>query len=63
MQFLKSNPRYGEALKQTADPEAYVKGLQQAGYATDPKYADKIMHIYNGKALTQYQPAQIVASN
>ena len=63
VQFLKSNPRYGEALKQTADPEAYVKGLQQAGYATDPKYADKIMHIYNGKALTQNQPAQIVASN
>jgi flagellar protein FlgJ len=63
VQFLKRNPRYGEALKQTADPEAYVKGLQQAGYGTDPKYADKIMHIYNGKALTQYQPTQIVASN
>lgn len=63
VQFLKSNPRYGEALKQTADPEAYVKGLQQAGYATDPKYAEKIMHIYNGKVLAQYQPAQIMASN
>jgi flagellar protein FlgJ len=63
VQFLKSNPRYGEALKQTADPEAYVKGLQQAGYATDPKYAEKIMHIFNGEALGQYKPEQILVRN
>ncbi len=63
VQFLKSNPRYGEALKQTANPEAYVKGLQQAGYATDPKYAEKIMHIFNGEALAHYKPGQILASN
>jgi len=50
-------------LKQTANPEAYIQGLQKAGYATDPKYAEKIMHIYNGKSLAQHQPAQIVASN
>jgi len=28
-----------------------VKLLQQAGYATDPKYADKISSIYNSSIL------------
>lgn len=46
LQFLRSNPRYGEALQQTHDPAAYAQSLQAAGYATDPRYADKIMTIY-----------------
>ncbi|MBY4675926.1 flagellar assembly peptidoglycan hydrolase FlgJ [Marinobacterium arenosum] len=43
--FLKENPRYQQALHQAADPEAYLQELQQAGYATDPAYADKIIEI------------------
>lgn len=43
--FLSSNPRYRQALAQGADPQAYVKALQDAGYATDPAYADKILSI------------------
>ncbi|GGX50573.1 flagellar assembly peptidoglycan hydrolase FlgJ [Saccharospirillum salsuginis] len=43
--FLKENPRYRDALDQAADPAAYTQGLQQAGYATDPNYADKILRI------------------
>jgi flagellar protein FlgJ len=46
LHFLRSNPRYGEALQNTHDPVAYAQSLQAAGYATDPRYADKIMTIY-----------------
>ena len=44
--FIKSNPRYQEALQKAHNPEEYVKALQDAGYATDPKYAEKILSIY-----------------
>ena len=49
--FLRENPRYGEVLDRTGDPQGFVEGLQQAGYATDPKYAEKILSILGGKAL------------
>ena len=43
--FIKSNPRYGEALASASSDEGYVTGLARAGYATDPRYADKILSI------------------
>jgi len=49
--FLHENPRYGDALKQTDDPAAFARALQTAGYATDPKYADKILSIYRKDEL------------
>lgn len=51
--FIKSNPRYSEALKKAANPVYYIQELQQAGYATDPKYAEKILNIYNGQISGQ----------
>lgn len=43
--FLKSSDRYSKALRQAADPEKFIHGLQRAGYATDPAYADKVLNI------------------
>lgn len=43
--FLKTSQRYEHALTQTKDPEKYINALQQAGYATDPEYAQKISMI------------------
>ncbi len=43
--FLQNNPRYQTALKHAADPERFLHELQQAGYATDPRYAKKIKGI------------------
>ncbi len=43
--FLQQNPRYEHALKTTSDPERFMRQLQKAGYATDPKYADKVMSV------------------
>lgn len=45
VEFLRSNPRYQKALEQAADPDTYLKGLKEAGYATDPAYVDKIKAI------------------
>ena len=44
-QFLKSSPRYDEAIEQGQDSSGFVDKLQQAGYATDPNYAEKIKNI------------------
>ena len=40
--FLKSNPRYQQALSVAHDPSAFIEGIHDAGYATDPNYATKV---------------------
>jgi flagellar protein FlgJ len=45
VRFLKENPRYAQALANADDSAAYVRELQKAGYATDPRYANKILAI------------------
>ncbi len=52
--FLQTQPRYQEALKQTDNPEAFIDGLHKAGYATDPAYADKIKQIMNSATVAQF---------
>jgi flagellar protein FlgJ len=42
--FLSSNPRYAAVIGQR-DARAFAQGLQQAGYATDPNYADKLAGV------------------
>jgi len=49
--FLKDSPRYQIALQSAGDPYAYLNQLQQAGYATDPQYAQKISSILDGEFL------------
>ena len=51
--FLQSNPRYRGALARAGDAEGYLRGLQSAGYATDPAYADKILDILGRGTLPQ----------
>ncbi len=41
--FLSSSDRYKAALDKAENVEHFLQGLQSAGYATDPQYADKIM--------------------
>ena len=52
--FIKSHSRYDNALEQAPSRKAYIHALQDAGYATDPNYANKIMNILERKSL---QPA------
>ena len=49
--FVQRNPRYQQALAQTNDPKAYFSALQEAGYATDPAYAQKIQRILDSESM------------
>ncbi|BBA32597.1 muramidase [Methylocaldum marinum] len=44
--FLKTNPRYAAALEHADNPRQFLASLQKAGYATDPRYARKVLAIY-----------------
>lgn len=43
--FIQTNSRYRHALQHEGSDQHYIRGLQKAGYATDPHYADKILSI------------------
>ena len=49
--MIKESPRYAgvfaQATSATASPQAFALGLQRAGYATDPAYADKLTRVIN----------------
>ncbi|MCB1752198.1 MAG: flagellar assembly peptidoglycan hydrolase FlgJ [Gammaproteobacteria bacterium] len=51
--FLNANPRYDQALAVTSDSRAYFVALQDAGYATDPRYAQKIDAVLRGREMNQ----------
>ena len=43
--MLRSNPRYEKVLANAQDAHGFAYGLQRAGYATDPHYAEKLSRI------------------
>jgi len=43
--FITNNQRYDQALQQNTNADRYIEELQEAGYATDPRYAEKIKNI------------------
>ena len=48
--LLTSNPRYAGVVG-SQDPAVFARGLQKAGYATDPMYAAKLERIIGGNTL------------
>jgi flagellar protein FlgJ len=50
-EFLIDNPRYGAVSGHGADVAAFANALQSSGYATDPKYADKLTNILNSPTM------------
>ncbi len=52
--LIKGSERYAEAVRNAADPDAYLEALQEAGYATDPNYANKIKAILHGPDLGEF---------
>ena len=49
--MLRSNPRYASLLGQQ-DGASFASGLQRAGYATDPRYGEKLQHILSGPDIS-----------
>ncbi len=60
--FIKNNPRYDSALSKVGNTEQYMRELQRAGYATDPSYAAKVMHIYKSNTLNLFANNSAVAT-
>jgi hypothetical protein len=52
--FFLENRRYATALKQTKDPVAFAQGIADAGYATDPDYATKLITLMDRFNLYGY---------
>lgn len=50
VRLLTGNPRYAGVLGQT-DARAFGRALQDAGYATDPKYGQKLASIINSNVM------------
>lgn len=50
--LLTGNPRYAGVLG-VREPERFARGLQAAGYATDPQYANKLEAVIGGTTLRQ----------
>jgi flagellar protein FlgJ len=48
--LMTRSPRYADVLGQT-DAAGFARSLQDAGYATDPMYADKLTRIIGGNTL------------
>ena len=45
--LMKDNPRYAQVVAAGNDAQGFAQGLQRAGYATDPAYADKLARVIN----------------
>lgn len=50
--LLRNSPRYAGVIG-SQDGTEFARRLQEAGYATDPMYADKLARIINGPTLRQ----------
>jgi len=45
--LLSQSPRYSQTVAAADTARGYAQGLQKAGYATDPAYADKLTRVIN----------------
>ena len=45
--LMLNSPRYRPVLERARDAGSFASGLQRAGYATDPNYADKLTRVIN----------------
>jgi flagellar protein FlgJ len=45
--LMKDSPRYQQVLASAGNAQGFAQGLQRAGYATDPAYADKLTRVIN----------------
>lgn len=51
--LISGSGRYQQALSQAQNPDAYIRELAAAGYATDPDYADKVLAVMRSEPLQQ----------
>lgn len=60
--FLKTQPRYAFLFNYpTTDYKSWARGLKKAGYATDPKYADKLINLIETYRLYDFDKGRKVS--
>jgi len=60
--FLRTNSRYGHALRNQSNQgsdQLFIQNLHKAGYATDPDYADKVIDILNRETIQVYAKTNV----
>jgi peptidoglycan hydrolase FlgJ len=53
VKLISESPRYEKAKSLVSNAADYLDALQEGGYATDPKYAEKIKQLLKSDAITQ----------
>jgi flagellar protein FlgJ len=53
VRFLTGNPRYAGALQRGPNADGFAQSLQEAGYATDPRYAEKLRSIMDSPRFNE----------
>ncbi|NKF50207.1 flagellar assembly peptidoglycan hydrolase FlgJ [Shewanella sp. WXL01] len=61
VEFISGSERYQQATNVAAKPEQFIKELQQAGYATDPQYANKVIRVM--QSVTQSVKSMLPGEN
>jgi flagellum-specific peptidoglycan hydrolase FlgJ len=51
---MSTNPRYSRAFAARSNPEAFAKRMARAGYATDPRYAQRLIKIIKKYQLRRH---------
>ncbi|WP_035698698.1 glucosaminidase domain-containing protein, partial [Glycomyces tenuis] len=53
-ELLSGWSRYAAAMEHADDPDRFAREIHQAGYATDPEYADKLIGLMEKYDLYRY---------
>lgn len=51
--FFRQNPRYARCFAESTG-HGWARAVARAGYATDPDYAEKLIAVMDGRAMTRF---------
>lgn len=58
VEFFKRNPRYGKCWQEKTG-EGWARAVAAAGYATDPKYAEKLISVIRAHNLARFDNPEV----
>ena len=58
VRFMQEQPRYAEALDHGGSDERYIRAIADAGYATDPHYAARVLQVADSPRLSGLSPTE-----
>lgn len=58
VRFIQEQPRYAAALEHGGSDERYIQAIADAGYATDPQYAARVLQVADSPRLSVLSPTE-----